>query len=282
MNLSSPLDCILPCQCDANICNLTKPKQRSSFIDLFSFAKLASVVHTIGFAGSTGTNNKWVNLLSPSVVSEAVLVVLFIRITRKVFCKKKTVPLNKFTIKPSFYVHSNSYIVNNNNNDVNIYVSNGRVVQFNLIFRMRNNDHLWDQDLDDILNSFAFNNSVNTCNDLFTTHANNEIETGEKLVHKRRAPSSRNEFSDPSLLFGIPTACQTALSPENDWQLTNLATTQSSPTSEITFSTEETLLLDGDMSTLVSSTPDIMGNIIQPVDSLSCVESDRYKRAHPV
>ena len=141
---------------------------------------------------------------------------------------------------------------------------------------MRNNDHLWDQDLDDILNSFAFNNSVNTCNDLFTTHANNEIETGEKLVHKRRAPSSRNEFSDPSLLFGIPTACQTALSPENDWQLMNLTPTQSTATTEVTFSTEETLPLDGSLSTLVSTTPDIMSNTIQPVGSLRCTESDQY------
>ena len=75
------------------------------------------------------------------MVSEAVLVVLFIGITREVFGKKKkTVSINKFTIKPSFYVHSNSYIDNNNKNDINIYVSNGRVVQFNLIFRMRNND----------------------------------------------------------------------------------------------------------------------------------------------
>ena len=147
-------------------------------------------------------------------------------------------PRNKFTIKPSFYVHSNSYIDNNNNNVINIYVNNGRDVQFHLIFRMRDKDHLWDQDPDDILNSFAFNNSGNTCNDPFTTHANNEIETREKLVHKRRAPSSRKEFSDPSLLFGIPAACQTAVCPENDWQLTNLATTQSTSTSEITFSTE--------------------------------------------
>ncbi|XP_044176414.1 uncharacterized protein LOC122959273 [Acropora millepora] len=141
--------------------------------------------------------------------------------------------------------------------------------------KMRNNDHLWDQDLDDILNSFAVNNSGNTCNDPFTTHANNEIETGEKLVHKQRAPSSRNEFSDPSPLFGIPSARQTALSPGNDWQLMNLAPTQSTPTSEVTFSTEETLPLDGALSTLVFTTPDIMGNIIQPVDSLSCIESDQ-------
>ncbi|XP_044176829.1 uncharacterized protein LOC122959549 [Acropora millepora] len=141
--------------------------------------------------------------------------------------------------------------------------------------KMRNNDHLWDQHLDDILNSFAFNNSGNTCNDPFTTHATNEIKTGEKLVHKQRAPSSRNDFSDPSPLFGIPSACQTALSPGNDWQLMNLAPTQSTPTSEVTFSTEETLPLDGALSTLVFTTPDIMGNITQPVDSLSCIESDQ-------
>ena len=189
--------------------------------------------------------------------------------------KKKQVPRYKFTIKPSFYVHSNSYIDNNNNNVIYIYVSNGSVVQFNLIFRMRNNDHLWDQDLDDILNSFAFNNSGNTCNDPFTIHANNEIVTGEKLVHKQRAASSRNDFSDPSPLFGIPSACQTALSPGNDWQLMNLAPTQSAPNSEVTFSTEETLPLDDALSTLVFTTPDIMGNITQPVDSLSCIESDQ-------
>jgi len=131
---------------------------------------------------------------------------------------------------------------------------------------MGNNDHLWDQDLDDILNIFAFNNSGNTCNDPFTTHATNEIE---------RVPSPRNDFSDPSPLFGIPSACQTALSPGNDWQLINLAPTQSTPTSEITFSTEETLPLDGALSNLVSTTPDIMGNITQPVDSLSCSENDQ-------
>lgn len=39
------------------------------------------------FCGFHG--NKWVNLFLPSVVSEAVLVVLFIRITREVFGKKK-------------------------------------------------------------------------------------------------------------------------------------------------------------------------------------------------
>ncbi|XP_044177118.1 uncharacterized protein LOC114950471 [Acropora millepora] len=143
--------------------------------------------------------------------------------------------------------------------------------------KKRNNDHLWDQDLDDILNIFAFNNSGNTCNDPFTTHATNEIETGEKLVHKRRAPSSRNEFSDPSPLFGNTSACQTALSPGNDWQLMNLAPTQSTPTSEVTFSAEETLPLDGALSNLVFTTPDIMGNITQPVGSLSCSEKDQYK-----
>ncbi|XP_015757428.1 PREDICTED: uncharacterized protein LOC107336864 isoform X1 [Acropora digitifera] len=142
--------------------------------------------------------------------------------------------------------------------------------------KKRNNDHLWDQDLDDILNIFPFNNSGNTCNDPFTTHATNEIETGEKLVHKRKVPSSRNDFSDPSPLFGNTSACQTALSPGNDWQLMNLAPTQSTPTSEVTFSTEETLLLGGAMSTFLSSTSDIVGNIIQPVDSLSCIESDQY------
>ncbi|XP_044176827.1 uncharacterized protein LOC114969354 [Acropora millepora] len=142
--------------------------------------------------------------------------------------------------------------------------------------KMRKNDHLWDQDLDDILNILPFNNSGNTCNDPFTTHSNNEIETGEKLVHKRRAPSSRNDFSDPSPLFGIPSACQTALSPGNDWQLMNLAPTHSTPISEITSSTQETLLLGGAMSTFLSSTSDIVGNIIQPVDSLSCIESDQY------
>ena len=142
---------------------------------------------------------------------------------------------------------------------------------------MRNNDHLWDQDLDDILNIFAFNNSGNTCNDPFTTHAINEIETGEKFVRKQRAASSRNEFSDPSPLFGIPSACQTALSPGNDWQLMNLAPTQSTPTYEVTFSAEKTLPLDGALSTLVFTTPDIMGNITQPVDSVSCSERDQYK-----
>ena len=186
-------------------------------------------------------------------------------------------PRYKFTIKPSFYIRSNYYIDNNNNNDINIYVSNGSVVQFNLILRMRNNDHLWDQDLDDILNIFAFNNSGNTCNDPFTTHPTNEIETGKKLIHKQREPSSRNDFSDPSPLFGIPSACQTALSPGNDWQLMNLAPTQSAPTSEVTFSTEETLPLDGALSTLMFTTPDIMGNITQPVGSLSCSENDQYK-----
>ena len=140
---------------------------------------------------------------------------------------------------------------------------------------MRKNDHLWDQDLDDILNSFAFNNSGNTCKDPFTIHANNETVTGEKLVHKQRAPSSRNDFSDPSPLFGIPSARQTALSPGNDWQLMNLAPTQSAPTSEVTFSTEETLPLDGALSTLVFTIPHNMGNITQPVDSLSCIESDQ-------
>ena len=186
-------------------------------------------------------------------------------------------PRYKFTIKPSLYVHSNSYIDNNNNNDIYIYVSNGSIVQFNLIFRMRKNDHLWDQDLDDILNIFAFNNSGNTCNDPFTTHATNEIETGEKLVHKQRAPSSRNYFSDPCPLFGIPSARQTALSPGNDWQLMNRAPTQSTPTSEVTFSPQETLPLDDALSTLVFTTPDIMGNITQPLDSHSCSERDQYK-----
>lgn len=149
-------------------------------------------------------------------------------------------------------------------------------IQFNLIFRMRNNDDRWNQDLDDLLNIFAFNYSGNTFNDPFTTHANNEIETGQKLVHKRRAPSPRNDFSDPLPLFGIPSACQTTLSPENDWQLVNLATIQSTPTSEITFSPEETLPLDDAQPTLVSSTPDIMSNTIQPVDSLRCSESAQY------
>ena len=206
-----------------------------------------------------------------SRLSELVLVVPFIKISREGFGKRKLAPCDKFTIKPSFYIHNNSKNDNNNNNDINIYTD----VQFNLIFRMGNNDHLWDQDLDDILNIFAFNNSGNTCNDPFTTHATNEIETGEKLVQKQRVPSPRNDFSDPSPLFGIPSACQTALSPGNDWQLINLAPTQSTPTSEITFSTEETLPLDGALSNLVSTTPDIMGNIIQPVDSLSCSENDQ-------
>ena len=206
-----------------------------------------------------------------SRVSEAVLVVPFIKISREGFGKRKLAPCNKFTIKPSFYIHNNSKSDNNNNNDINIYTD----IQFNLIFRVRKNDHLWDQDLDDILNSFAFNNSGNTCNDPFTTHGNNEIETGEKLIHKQRAPSSRNDFSDPSPLFGIPSARQTALSPGNDWQLMNLAPTQNTSTSEVTFSTEETLTLDGALSTLVFTTPDIMGNIIQPVDSLSCSENDQ-------
>ena len=55
-NRTSPSDCILPCRCYASIHNLTKPKERSPFIDLFSFAILASIVHTISFAGFTGTN----------------------------------------------------------------------------------------------------------------------------------------------------------------------------------------------------------------------------------
>ena len=87
-------------QCYASIHSLTKPKQRSRFIDLFSFTILASIVHTIDFAGFTGTNGsncfhqvsylKW--FLSP-----------LSRLVGKVWVRENWRPqCNKFTIKPSF------------------------------------------------------------------------------------------------------------------------------------------------------------------------------------
>ena len=105
-NWTSPSDCILPCRCYARIHNLTKPKQRSPFIDLFSFAKLASIVHTISFAGFTGTNGS-ICFHQVSYLKQFLLSSLS-RLLGKFSVKKKPVPRNKFTIKPSFYVRSNS------------------------------------------------------------------------------------------------------------------------------------------------------------------------------
>ena len=108
-------------RCYASIHNLTKPKQGSPFTDLFSFAMLASIVHTISFAGFTGTNGS-ICFHQVSYLKQFFLSSLS-RLLGKFSVKKKPVPRNKFTIKPSFYIRSNSEIDNNNKNDINIYVN---------------------------------------------------------------------------------------------------------------------------------------------------------------
>ena len=104
--LNFPFRLYLACRCYASIHNLTKPKQGSPFIDLFSFAKLASIVLTISFAGFTGTNGS-ICFHQVSYLKQFLLSSLS-RLLGKFPVKKKPVPRNKFTIKPSFYVRSNS------------------------------------------------------------------------------------------------------------------------------------------------------------------------------
>ena len=117
--------------CHTNMMNfnfrlyLAVPDVMQAFITLFCFAKLASIVHTIGFAGFTGTNGS-ICFHQVSYLKRFLSSSLYKDYSGSFQLKKKQVPRYKFTIKPSFYVHSNSYIDNNNNNDINIYVSNGR------------------------------------------------------------------------------------------------------------------------------------------------------------